>query len=135
MISQMQKDRDILAGLEMSVDEKEKFGLFYDQYKKFGVASVDGKNSLMTIETNWNEATQHNQYLRLKFGDEEMVIRNEDLRTILKLIAPLEEAEQMLAHSKRFYTRKDYLVKVKASRPYHRGEEITLQLNLPERIM
>lgn len=133
MISQTQKDKDILANNAMSVDEKEKYGLYYDEYKKFGVVSVEGRGKMLIVETNWNKATTKNQYLRLKIDGEEMVIRNEDLRTILKIIAPLEEAEQMLSHSKRFYTRKDYLVKVRTSRPYHRGEEMVLRLNLPER--
>lgn len=134
MISQTQKDKNILANMGMSVDEKEHYGLFYDEYKKFGVGSVTTDGKVLTIETNWNKFVDHNQYIRIRLGDEELVVRNEDLRSILKIIAPLEEASEMLSHSKRFYTRKDYLVKVKTSRPYMRGEEVVLRLNLPERI-
>lgn len=135
MIAQTDKDKTILGNTDMSVDEKERYGLFYDEYKKFGVADLTDTGKVLTIETNWNNRVSKNEVLRLKFGDETLVVRNDDLRSILKILAPLAEAEQLLSHSKRFYTRKDYLVKIRTSRSYHRGEEIVLRLNLPERVV
>lgn len=130
-----EKDQKILNNADWSVDEKAKYGLYYDEYKKFGVADLTAASGLMTIETNWNTHTGKNQFLRLRIGDQVAVVKNEDLREILKIVAPLEEMDKLTAHSKRFYDRTDVVVGMKAQRDYRRGDTIQFRVDLPIRYL
>jgi hypothetical protein len=133
MISPTDKDQKVLGGAGLSSDEKEKFGLYYDEHKKFGVPDVMS-SKVVTVETNWNEFVGRNQFLKLRFGDEEVIVRNEDLRSILKILAPLVESDEMLTHSKRFYTTRKRLYGIRLTRDYRRGEEIRVEIDVPERV-
>lgn len=133
MIAATQKDKTMLANMDLSIDEKIKYGLFYDEYKKFGVGDVS-EGKLLTIETNWNSYVDKNRYLKLRIGNEEIIILNSHLRSILKILAPLEDAEELLMHSKRFYQARKKTLKIVAQKPYRRGEEIYFQVEVPERI-
>lgn len=131
MIAATSKDRKILASSDASVDEKLKYGLYYDRYKKFGVGGVAG-GGLLTVETNWNPNTKKNKYLRLKIGDQTVVILNEHLRSILKILTPFSEWEDLMSHSRRFYQTRKKILKVVTSKAYRRGEEIYLNVDCPE---
>lgn len=129
------KDRKILDNADWSADEKAKYGLYHDEYKKFGIADLSSVGALMTVETNWNTFSGKNQFLRIRLGDQVAVVKNEDLREILKIIAPLEEMEKLTASSKRFYDRTDVVVGMKAGKSYSKGETIQFRVDLPIRYL
>ena len=130
MISQTAKDKKILDNSDATIDEKLKHGLYYDKYKKFGVGPVAG-GEVLTVETNWNDQTKKNKYLRLKIGEHVVVVLNEHLRSILKILAPFAEWDELSSHSKRFYQTRKRIAKIRASKSYRRGEEIMFEFEAP----
>lgn len=131
MISPTVKDKEMAKNFDMSIDEKDKYGLFYDEYKRFGIQDRAGTGKFLIIETNWNKAVEKNEILKLKIGDQIVYLSNKELREVIKLLAPLVEVEQMLEHSKRFYLKRKCTIKFIASQRYDRGDEIYLSVDLP----
>lgn len=130
MISETKKDKLALSASGETVENKDRYGLFYDEYKKFAVPDVV-TGSLLTIETNWNKYVGKNSVLKLAFKDQTAYVRNSDLREILKLLAPLEEVEKLLQHSKRFYEQRSCIIKFRAQKRYARGDEVWMRVELP----
>lgn len=100
----------------------------FTQPQKLVVPDVSGRTPGMTIQANWNSAVKGASHLRLKFGNQEIVVKRADLETLLFMLG--DEQSQSRYVRSQATIKKKYKIPVQlfvtATKDIRKGEMVVV---------
>ncbi len=99
--------------------------------RQIGMADFSNKHDVVELTINWSDAVKDCEYIKIKIGKEEAVLRREHLMGFMFMIGTSEDQRALIPSKIEEVKMLERLIGITATKDIHKGEKINVRVSIP----